>query len=116
MRTAAAAGSATVHELNLLTVVKTTGWERRAAYAWLRSLKAGDPAAFDALQAAEKRVWQATLRSYESRKGITQEKVQARLTRILAEGWAFNVHSEATFCDLMLSFVQQVRPVVINTC
>jgi hypothetical protein len=55
------------------------------------------------------------LRSYESRKGITQKKVQARLTRILAEGWAFNVYFEAKFCDLVLSFVQQVRPVVINT-
>jgi hypothetical protein len=67
-------------------------------------LKTGDPEAFEALQAADKRVWQATLRSYESRKGITQEKVQARLTRILAEGWAFEVYFEAKFCDLMSGF------------
>ena len=33
MRDAAAAGSATDHQLNLLAVVKTTGWERNAAYA-----------------------------------------------------------------------------------
>ena len=41
--------------------------------------------------------------------------MQARLTRILAEGLAFDIYSEAKFCDLVLSFVQQVRPVVITT-
>ena len=73
-------------------------------------MKAGDPAAFAALEAADKRVWEATLRSYERRRGITREKVQARLTRILAEGWAFEVYPEAKFCDLMSAFVKQVRP------
>jgi hypothetical protein len=33
IRQAAADGSATDHQLDLLVVVKTTGWERRAAYA-----------------------------------------------------------------------------------
>ncbi len=73
-------------------------------------MKAGDPEAFDALEDAEKRVWHATMRNYEGRRGITRQKVQARLDRILREGWTFQVYSEATFCNLMSDFVQQVRP------
>jgi hypothetical protein len=33
MRQAAASGTATAHEKNLLAVVKSTGWERNALYA-----------------------------------------------------------------------------------
>ena len=78
-------------------------------------MKVGDPEAFAALQSADTRVWHATMRNYEGRRGITREKVQARLDRMLREGWTFEVYSEAKFCELMSAFVQQVRPVVIYT-
>ena len=71
-------------------------------------MKAGDSAAFAALEAADKRVWHATMRNYERRRGITREKVQARLDRILREEFTFEVYPEARFCDLMSAFTEQV--------
>jgi len=72
-------------------------------------LKSGDPAAFDALEAADKLAWHARVKAYKSRAGITQVKIQARIHRITAEGWTFAVYPEEKFVLIMQDLVQQLR-------
>jgi hypothetical protein len=72
-------------------------------------LKSGDPAAFDALEAADKLAWHARIKTYKCRAGLTQAKIQARLTRIVAEGWTFEVYPEEKFNAIMQELVQQAR-------
>jgi hypothetical protein len=71
-------------------------------------LKAGDPEAFAALSAADKRVWQAGIVKRERTAGLTSAKIEERLARIALEGWTFEVYSDDRFCALMEVFIPQV--------
>ena len=71
-------------------------------------MKAGDPAAFAALEAADKRAWQSITVEYARRAGITSANIEARLARITLEGWLFQAFSDEKFCALMELFCSQV--------
>ena len=74
----------------------------------MNSLKAFDPAEFDALPAGDKRVWQVTREQYQRKKEATKDKIEERIASMLAKGWVFEPYSAKQLLDHTTVLYQQV--------